>query len=88
MTLTNAFQELISANSDWHKLTTMSKEDGILFSDAFTKSGTNAAEVKKVLNAAGYIITETWSKNTKTIIQQTTIAKPKTGIVIDDSYGK
>ncbi|MEJ7559990.1 MAG: hypothetical protein WKF66_16880 [Pedobacter sp.] len=84
MTLTKAFQELIAANLDWHKLTAMSKEDGKLFSDAFIQSGTNPNEVRKVLGAAGYVITETWSKGSSPKVQQDI---PKTGIITDDSQG-
>jgi hypothetical protein len=80
MTIETAFQQLISENTDWHKLGAMSKAEGDLFSGAFMHSGINSEKVKNILTAAGYINSEIWSKNPT---PQNQHVKPRTGIIDD-----
>jgi hypothetical protein len=78
MTIETAFQQLISDNTNWHKLTAMSKAEARLFFDAFIHSGTNSEEVKNILVKAGYFNSEIWAKSPSPQDQQ---VAPRTGIV-------
>jgi len=63
MTITEAFKDLTLNNTQWYKLTGMAKIDADKFQLSFLKSGFGEAEVKRILNKAGYSASESWSKD-------------------------